>query len=230
MRRLLHYFNLYKTSLILGGLCVVGSSLFSLLKPAIVGNAVDQLTAGFERSDLIRLVLLYLGVAVIQGTFLYLQRWIIIGASRKIEYAMRGDFYDHLQSLSLDFYHQQRTGDLMSRATNDLSSVRMLVGPAVMHAFGSILIVAGAFVMMFRIDATLALISLIAVPIVAGLAKTFGERIHDRYKSVQEFFGDLSARVQENLSGVRVIRAFTQEQNEVGTFRTMNREYVGRYR
>jgi ATP-binding cassette subfamily B protein len=229
-RRLLHYFNLYKASLIAGGLCVIGSSVFSLLKPAIVGNAVDQLTTGISRGVLVRFVLLYLGVAVIQGGFLYLQRWIIIGASRKIEYAMRGDFYDHLQALPLTFYHRQRTGDLMSRATNDLSSVRMLVGPAVMHSFGSLLIVVGAFVMMFRTDATLAMVSLIAVPIVAGLAKTFGERIHDRYKSVQEFFGDMSARVQENLSGVRVIRAFTQERNEVATFRKMNREYVDRNR
>lgn len=230
LQRLLHYFTLYKRPLALGGLCVLGSSAFSLMKPRIVGNAVDQLVPGFTSDTLLRFVLLYLGVAVIQGVFLYLSRWIIIGTSRRMEYTIRGDFYDHLQSLPLTFYHLNRTGDLMSRATNDLSSVRMLIGPAVMHAFGSLLVVFGAFAMMFQIDRQLAMVSLIAVPLVAGLAKVFGERIHDRSKLVQEHFGDLSARVQENLSGVRVVRAFTQEKNEVETFRKLNHEYVERNR
>jgi ATP-binding cassette subfamily B protein len=230
LRRLLYYFSLFRRALLLGGLCVLGSSMFSLAKPRIVGSAVDQLVPGFSSGTLLRSVLLYLGAAVIQGGFLYLSRWIVIGTSRKMEYAMRGDFYDHLQSLPLDFYHQQRTGDLMSRATNDLSSVRMLIGPAVMHAFGSLIVVFGAFAMMFQIDPTLALISLIAVPVVASLAKVFGGRIHDRSKEVQEHFGNLSARVQENLSGIRVVRAFTQEDNEVEVFRRLNHEYVERNR
>lgn len=230
LRRLLHYFVLFRTSLLLGALCILLSSAFSLAKPLIVGNAVDRLTGSFTRSDLTRFALLYMGASLVQGIFLYLQRRIVIGASRKMEYRMRGDFYDHLQSLPLSFYNEQRTGDLMSRATNDLSSVRMLVGPAVMHAFSSLLVVGGAFVMMFQLDRSLALVSLISVPVVATLAKTFGERIHDRFKSVQDYFGDISARVQENLAGVRVIRAFTQEGNEMETFKRMNHEYVERNR
>ncbi|MHB9001789.1 MAG: ABC transporter ATP-binding protein, partial [Thermoanaerobaculia bacterium] len=126
--------------------------------------------------------------------------------------------------------HGQKTGDLMSRATNDLSSVRMLVGPAVMHAFSAGLIVIGAFTMMMTIDRGLALLALIGVPIVAGMVKTFGERIHDRFRRVQDYFGDLSARVQENLAGARVVRAFAQEENEIALFRKMNREYVERNR
>src|SRR5207237_1860572 len=102
----------------------------------------------FTRAMLIRYGLLLIGAAAIEGVFLYLQRWIIIGASRRIEYEMRSDFYAHLQRLPLSYYQDQRTGDLMSRATNDLSSVRMLMGPAVMHTMSSILVVSGAFVMM----------------------------------------------------------------------------------
>jgi ATP-binding cassette subfamily B protein len=143
---------------------------------------------------------------------------------------MRNDFYAHLQSLPLRFYQEQRTGDLMSRATNDLASVRMLVGPAVMHAFSSVLVVGGAFTMMVRTDVTMALIALLAIPVVAGLVKYFGGRIHDRTTLVQDYFGDISARVQENLAGVRVVRAFTREQSEVETFKRMNREYVARNR
>ncbi|HUP45159.1 MAG TPA: ABC transporter ATP-binding protein [Thermoanaerobaculia bacterium] len=228
--RLLHYFGLYKVPLMLGAACVVGSATFKLVQPLIVGNAVNELTDAVSRGVLIQYGLLLIGAAAIEGVFLYMQRSIIIGTSRRIEYDMRKDFYGHLQSLPLSYYQDQRTGDLMSRATNDLSSVRMLIGPAVMHSFSSLLVVTGAFVMMLRIDRNMALISLIAVPVVAGMVKTFGERIHVRFRSVQDYFGDISARVQENLAGVRVVRAFTQEQNEIETFKRMNHQYVERNR
>lgn len=229
-RRLLHYFGLYKTRLILGALCVVGSALFSLAKPLIIGNAVNALGSGFTRQDLIRYGLLLVGASAVEGVFLYLQRWIIIGTSRYMEYDMRRDFYGHLQKLPLRFYQEQRTGDLMSRATNDLGNVRMLIGPATMHSLSSLLIVTGSFVMMLRIDTMMALLALVALPIVAGLVKIFGERIHVRTRAVQDYFGEISARVQENLSGVRVVRAFTREASEIETFKRMNREYVERNR
>jgi len=230
LRRLFHYFKLHKASLGAGALCVVGSAVFSLAKPLIVGNAVNALTHAFTRAMLIRYGLLLIGAAAVEGVFLYLQRWIIIGASRRIEYEMRNDFYAHLQRLPLSYYQDQRTGDLMSRATNDLSSVRMLIGPAVMHSFSSLLVVTGAFIMMLRIEPRMALISLCAVPLVAGMVKYFGEKIHVRFRSVQDYFGDISARVQENLAGVRVVRAFGQEENESEIFKRMNHEYVDRNR
>jgi ATP-binding cassette subfamily B multidrug efflux pump len=230
VRRLLHYFARYKRSLAIGGACVVGSAVFSLLKPLIVGGAVDALGGGFTRQTLIRYSLLLVGASVVEGTFLYLQRWILIGTSRHMEYDMRNDFYGHLQKLPLRFYQEQRTGDLMSRATNDLASVRMLIGPAVMHSASSLLVVTGAFVMMLRIDHFMALVALLAIPVVAGLVQYFGERIHVRSKAVQDYFGDISARVQENLAGVRVVRAFTREDNELEVFKRMNHEYVNRNR
>jgi ATP-binding cassette subfamily B protein len=230
VRRLLSYFIRHRKPLLLGAICVVGSAIFSLAKPLIIGNAVNELTKVITREALVRYSLLLVGASAIEGAFLFLQRRIIIGASRRIEFDMRNDLYDHLQRLPLSYYHSQRTGDLMSRATNDLSSVRMLIGPAVMHAFSSLLVVTGAFVMMLRINMGMALVALLAVPIVAGLVKYFGDRIHLRFKAVQDHFGDISARVQENLSGVRVVRAFTQEENEVETFKRLNREYVDKNR
>jgi ATP-binding cassette subfamily B protein len=143
---------------------------------------------------------------------------------------MRNDFFAHLQTLPLAYFQGHRTGDLMSRATNDLGSVRMLIGPATMHSLSSLLVVTGSFIMMVRIDARMALLALTAVPIVAGLVKTFGQRIHNRTKAVQDYFGEISARVQENLSGVRVVRAFTREDAEIETFKRMNHEYVERNR
>src|SRR5713226_8602306 len=230
IRRLLTYFARHKASLITGGLCVAGSAIFSLMKPMIIGSAVNELAKTVTRAAMIRYGLMLVGASAIEGFFLYLQRWIIIGASRRIEYEIRNDFFQHLQRMPVRYYHEQRTGDLMARATNDLGSVRMLIGPAVMYTASSLLVVTGAFVMMIRIDHTMALISLIALPIVAGLVKIFGQEIHLRFKAVQDYFGDISARVQENLAGVRVVRAFGQEQNESETFKRMNHEYVERNR
>jgi ATP-binding cassette subfamily B protein len=230
VRRLLHYFSLRKKRLTWGTLSIVGSSVFSLLKPVIIGSAVDALTRGFSRGALVKYSLMLIGASIVEGTFLYAQRRILIGASRHMEYDMRNDFYGHLQKLPLRFYHEQRTGDLMSRATNDLSNVRMLIGPGVMHSVSSLLIVVGAFTMMARVNMTMALLSLLAIPAVGGLAKTAGERIHDRSKAVSDYFGEISARVQENLAGVRVVRAFTREASEIDTFKRMNHEYVERNR
>ena len=230
VRRLISYLLRHKKSLALGGLCVAGSAIFSLTKPWIVGNAVNELSKAVSREALIRYALLLVGASAIEGLFLYLQRWIIIGASRRIEYEMRNDFFQHLEKLPVSYYHEQRTGDLMSRATNDLSNVRMLIGPAVMYTASSLLVVTGAFILMIRIDRAMALISLVALPIVAGLVKIFGQKIHLRFKAVQDYFGDISARVQENLAGVRVVRAFGQEENEIDTFKRMNHEYVERNR
>src|SRR5437588_7969489 len=181
LRRLVSYLGRHKKALTMGGLCVVGSAAFSLMKPMIVGNAVNELAKAITRSVLVRYSLLLVGASAIEGLFLYLQRWIIIGASRRIEYEMRNDFFAHLERMPLRYYHGQRTGDLMSRATNDLSSVRMLIGPAVMYTASSLLVVTGAFIMMMRIDKRMALVSLISLPIVAALVKIFGQGIHSAH-------------------------------------------------
>lgn len=230
LRRLFYYFAKHKTPLLLGALCVAGSAAFSLLKPMIVGSAVNELATAVTRGALIRYSLLLIGASVFEGLFLYLQRRIVIGESRHIEYEMRNDFYGHLQSLPPAYYQEQRTGDLLSRATNDLASVRMLIGPAVMHALSSLIVVIGAFVMMLRINREMALLSLTSVPVIVWMVQYFGQRIHVKFKEVQDYFGDISARVQENLAGVRVVRAFGRERAESKTFTAMNREFVERNR
>ncbi|MEA2162831.1 MAG: ATP-binding cassette, subfamily multidrug efflux pump [Thermoanaerobaculia bacterium] len=230
LRRLLHYFGLHKPALTIGALCVVASAAFSLAKPLIVGSAVNELAKAVTRGELIRYGLLLVGAAALEGLFLFLQRRIVIGVSRHIEYEMRNDFYEHLQSLPVSYYQEQRTGDLISRATNDLAAVRMLIGPAVMHAISSLFVVIGAFVMMMRISHEMALLSLTSVPVIVYMVQHFGQRIHLKFKAVQDYFGDISARVQENLAGVRVVRAFGRERAEGETFAAMNREYVSRNR
>jgi ATP-binding cassette subfamily B multidrug efflux pump len=230
LRRLFGYFARHKPALTLGGLCVIASAGFSLLKPLIIGSAVNELATAVRRGVMVRYGLLLVGAAMCEGLFLLLQRRIIIGESRRIEYEMRNDFYGHLQSLPVAYYQEQRTGDLLSRATNDLASVRMLIGPAVMHSLSSLIVVIGAFVMMLRINRQMALLSLISVPVIILMVRYFGQRIHVKFKAVQDYFGDISARVQENLAGVRVVRAFGRERAEGQLFAAMNREYVERNR
>jgi ATP-binding cassette subfamily B multidrug efflux pump len=229
--RLFHYLGRHKTAFVIGGLCIVGSTIFGLVKPLIIGNAIDRIATARARADLLTLALLYLGATAVEAGFNFLQRWIIIvNTSWQIEYEMRNDLYAHLQTLPLRYYHHQRTGDLMSRVTNDLFSIRNLLGPALMYATSSLLVITGAFALMLRINTLLALVSLIAVPLVATLVTVFGHKTHERARAVQDQFGAVSARLHENLTGVRVVRAFGQERNEIETFKLLNRDYVERSR
>ena len=192
---------------------MVGSALFSLAQAADHRQRRERARRAASRARRsIRYGLLLIGASIVEGVFLYLQRWIIIGASRHIEYDMRNDFYEHLQKLPLALLPgaAHRRPDV-ARDERPRPRCACSSGPAMMHSLSSLLVVTGSFVMMLRIDAMMALLALIAVPIVAGLVKYFGQRIHVRTKAVQDYFGDISARVQENLAGVRVVRAFTRE-------------------
>ena len=146
-------------------------------------------------------------------------RRIIISASRGFEYDLRNDFFAHLERLPISFFHENRTGDLMSRATNDLSSVRMMVGPAVMYLANTLITAIVSLSLMFSLDVRLTLIVLIPLPIVSITVKMFGTAIHKTFEEVQEKLSDMSAVVQESLTGVRVVRAYRQEQSEIERFR-----------
>jgi ATP-binding cassette subfamily B multidrug efflux pump len=157
-------------------------------------------------------------------------RRIIIGASREIEYDIRNAFFARLQQMPLGYYQARRTGDLMSRATNDLNAVRMMIGPAVMYSASTILVFAVAIILMISIDPRLTLIALIPLPMVSVSVKYFGSAIHKRFEAIQAQLADLSAVVQEALAGVRVVRAYNQEQHEITRFSNANDEYIQRNR
>jgi len=228
LRRLLPYALRYRRQFLLGLICVVLSSTFQLLSPWVLKFAIDDLTRAVTRQKLIAYALALLGVACMRAVFLFLMRRIIIGASREIEYDLRNDFFAHLQHMPLEYYQARRTGDLMSRATNDLNAVRMMIGPAVMYSASTILVFAVALVLMASIDRRLTLIALIPLPMVSVSVKYFGSAIHKRFETIQAQLADLSAVVQEALAGVRVVRAYNQEQHEIERFSAANREYVRR--
>jgi ATP-binding cassette, subfamily B, multidrug efflux pump len=229
-RRLLPYVLRYRTRFLVGLVCVVLSSTFQLLGPWVLKFAIDDLTRAVTRQKLATYAALILGVACVRAVFLFLMRRIIIGASREIEYDIRNDFFARLQQMPLAYYQARRTGDLMSRATNDLNAVRMMIGPAIMYSASTVLVFAVAIVLMTSIDGRLTLIALIPLPLVSVSVKYFGSAIHHRFEAIQAQLADLSAIVQEALAGVRVVRAYNQEEHEIERFSAANREYVRRNR
>ena len=228
--RLLPFVLRYRRQFLLGLVCVVLSSTFQLLAPWVLRFAIDDLTRAVTRQKLITYAALILGVACIRSVFQFLMRRIIIGASREIEYDIRNAFFARLQQMPLGYYQARRTGDLMSRATNDLNAVRMMIGPAVMYSASTILVFAVAIILMISIDTRLTLIALIPLPMVSVSVKYFGSAIHKRFEAIQAQLADLSAVVQEALAGVRVVRAYNQERYEISRFSAANDEYIQRNR
>src|SRR5262249_43963969 len=188
------------------------------------------LTRGVTGAKLLEYGSLLLFVGLFGGVFRFLMRRILTGVSRLIEYDMRNDFFAHLERLPLAYFQANRTGDLMSRATNDLGAVRMMVGPAVMYFASTALGFVIAVGVMLAIDWRLTLIALVPLPFVTIATRYFGRAIHDRFERIQAQLSDLSAVVQEALAGVRVVRAYRQEAFELDRFKSANDEYVRRNR
>ena len=227
-RALLPYVDRYRRAFVLGLVCVICTTAFQLLGPWVLKYAVDDLYVGVTRAKLLLYAALLVGVSLVRGLFLFLMRRIIIGASRDIEYDIRNDFFARLSQQPLGYYHARRTGDLMSRATNDLNAVRMMIGPAVMYSSSTILVFIVAILLMLTIDVRLTLIALIPLPFVSLAVHYFGSAIHKRFEEIQAQLSEVSAVVQEALSGVRVVRAYRQEAHENDRFRRSNEEYLRR--
>ena len=228
LRRLIGYFLPYRRTIVIGVLCVFMTNLVRMSAPIVLRDAVDELATNISHSRLFQYGGLLILIALGQGVFLFTQRRLLINMSRDIEYDLRNDFYAHLQRLPFEFYQTHRTGDLMARATNDLSAVRMIVGPALMYSMNTIFAMALLVPLMAAISWRLTLLAFLSMPLVASATNYFSKRIHDRFEKVQEYFGTVSNRAQESLAGVRVIRAYTQEQSEIDSFKRVNRESVNR--
>ncbi len=168
------------------------------------------------------------GAMIIKGIFSFWTRWILIGVSREIEYDLRNDLLGRLVRLDSEFYARNRTGDLMSRATNDLNAVRMVLGPGIMYTATTIATSVVSLFFMLKLSAGLTLWVLLPVPFVVLAVYYFGKIIHRLSERIQAALGALSTRAQENLTGVRVVRAYAQETSEIALFDQANRDYVDR--
>ena len=200
-----------------------------LIGPMILKYVVDDLNQGRDqitREKVLLYALLILGVALVGGVFRFGQRRLIGGVARRIEYELRGDFFKHLQKMQKSYFDQMDTGDLMSRATNDLDAVHRLLGFAIIFIADATVFFGFALVIMLRIDVTLTMLALIPYPILAVLVQLISKNLHNNFERIQEGFSKMNTKVQENLSGVRVVRAYTLEQSEIEEFDRQNLNFV----
>jgi ATP-binding cassette, subfamily B, multidrug efflux pump len=224
---LLSYFRRYKGLLILGTLCELISVVFGLFIPHFIGRAIDSLEqSGVTSQNIRQAALTILGATFVSGVFFFFQQRTMAHFARYIEHDLRLDFYAHLQKLPLEFFQSQRIGDLMSRTTSDLGVVRQLVRQGITHVERSLFRMLVVLPFMLAISIKLTLILIATMPIVSLVVKYFGRRIGARFEEIQTFFAEINARAQVNLTAVRVVRAYGQEQNEIAEFGRLNREYV----
>jgi len=249
---LLPYLGRYRGGLALGFVVLIAGNLVGALLPLAIGTIIDSLTesraliAHFRElpgplydfmlsfykprsgETLLFYAAVLLGIVALKGLFSFLTRWILIGISRDIEYDMRNDLLRRLTALEPAFYVRNRTGELMSRCTNDLNSVRMVLGPGIMYSGNTLVVMIAAVALMLKLSPILTLLVCIPVPVVAYAVRYFGKVIHERYEKIQALLATLSARAQENLAGARVVRAYAQERAEERAFDRVNRDYIER--
>ncbi len=226
LKKFARYFKPYKWHIIAGIAFILVSMAFSLYVPYLVGQAIDDLSQEITWQKIIYYPAVILSVSLIAAFFLFWQRRLLINASRDIEYDMRRDFYAALVNQPLEYFQNNRVGDLMARATNDLAAVRQIVGPMILYSFQAIFALAIVLPIMLNISVKLTLFLLIPMPFVSLTVKILGQQVHVRFEKIQEFFSNITARTQENLTGVRVVRAYAQEDAEIEKFQELNREYA----
>lgn len=226
LRKLVRYFRPYRLSLAIAISCIGAGVIFNISIPLVVGRAIDANWTAVSWTRLTIAALEVLGLSAISGLFLFLQRSIINRISRHIEYDLRQDFYVHLVDQPQSFFQEHRTGDLMARATNDLGAVRQLCGPMIMYSLQTVFVVILLLPLLFRINWKLTLLLFTTMPLVSLTVKVFGQQVHVRFEKIQDFFAQITARAQENFTGVRVVRAYAQEGAEIAAFNRLNREYA----
>jgi ATP-binding cassette subfamily B protein len=216
----------YRRGLSLGLGALVIKDIVGAIVPLAIKESVDSLTAGFAFEKLVWFAVAMVILAAIKGVFQYWMRVLIIGISRDIEYDLRRRLFSHLLTLDGGFFSRWRTGDLMARATNDLNAVRMMLGPGIMYWTETSLTFVLVTGILFWADWRLTLYALAPAPMVSFAVIFFGRRIHARFERIQSLFSDISSRVQENLAGVRVVRAYVQEEYEVRRFSELSLHYI----
>jgi ATP-binding cassette subfamily B protein len=223
------YMRRYRWGYLWGTLSCIATNMVAVLFPIVLGMAVDALQKGSAtRASILVFAGLLVAISLTKGVFLYAQRWILIGISRDIEFDLRNDLFRKLEQQDAGFYQRYRTGDIMARMTNDLNAVRMLLGPALMYSANTLFLTVFALYFLLRYSPYLTLVALAPMPLVSILVQYFGRRIHDRFERIQASFSEISAQAQENYSGVRLIRAFSREESQIGLFERLNLRYIAR--
>lgn len=222
------YFRRYKSKLILGIVFILIANIVQVNIPLFLRDSIDAIENNLSRDVLIKYALLILGSALISGIFRFLIRQTIIVVSREIEFDLRQDFWSHIQRLPLRFFQNNSTGNIMAHATNDIGAVRMYIGPAVMYSIDTgtkfILVIA----IMLSLSAELTLYTLLPLPVLSYFVYLLSTKIHKKFTLIQEKFSELTTKAQENFSGIRIIKSYVREENELNSFRKISDDYLRR--
>ncbi len=223
-----HYLGRHPVKLVVGSLLITTASVFAVIPPRFIGQIVDEVTAGAAFGSVV--VLAGAIVLVSAGEFMFrgFGRFHVVDSSRLIEYEMRNDLLRHLQSMDTAYYQRQRIGDLMARLTNDLTAVRQMYGFGILMTLFTVTTLVFAIASMLAVSAKLTLISIALIPISSATFWAIGRQVHRKFEQLQAKFGDLSVKAQENFSGIRVVKAYSQEEPEIASFAGINDEYVRR--
>jgi len=226
LRPLRPYLARYKRRYVAGFVCLLVSQTVGVLVPLLIKTGIDDLARSVALRRLLVVVGLLAAVSIVKAVFQFWMRWILIGISRDAEYDLRNDLFRHLMRLSARYYTEHRTGDLMSKLTNDLNAVRNMIGPGIMYSANTVVVGVATISLMIHLDWRMTLMALAPLPFVSAAVKFFGAQIHERFEKIQALYSELTERVRENISGMRVVRAFCQEDAETATFDVMNRDFV----
>ncbi len=225
---LLPYARRYRARITAGLGLIVFANAFSLAWPYFLKLGIDALEQGATAGRLAGYALAIVGFSILGGFGRYLMRELMNGMSRHVENDLRDDYFEHLLHLSPDFYQRVPTGELMSRATNDIPAVRMVIGPAIMYLVNTVVVSIIALTMLVLIDPRLTLLALLPLLIVPPTVIYFGREIHKRFEAIQAQFGRISTMAQENLAGARIVKAYVQEEAQAQAFNVLNRDYMKR--
>ncbi len=220
------YLLRYKKLWIAGIFAVAFTNIFMLAAPWILRIAINDLEKGVTTSRLALYAGAILLVTVISAAFRFMMRQTMIVASRKVEYDFRNDFFDHILTLDRQYYDRTPTGDIMARASNDMDSVRAMIGPGIMYSCSTAIALVLAISLMVKISLKLTLLSLVPMPIITVLVFFLGREVNKRYDKIQKQYSDMTARAQESFAGVRVVKAYVREDYEIEDFGSLSMEYV----
>lgn len=222
------YFARYKKKLFWGFIFILLSNAGTVYIPLIMKDAVNELQKHVSASQLLHYALLIVGTSIAAGIFTFMIRQTIIVVSREIEYDLRYDFWQHLQKLPLRYFQNNSTGNIMAHATNDVNAVRSFLGPAVMYSTDTSITLLFTVIIMITLNPMLTLYTLIPLPFLSILVYKVGKLIHERFTLIQEKFSDLTTKAQENFSGIRVVKSYVREENEINEFNKLCSEYMDR--
>ncbi len=224
--RLKKYLKQYRREVIIGLFMIVVSNVLYAILPRILQVTIDAIDQGVALRTLAIYPIIIVAVTLVYAVIRFLMRKMVVGVARKVEYQLRNDYFSHLQRLSLRFFVKNRTGDLMARATNDINAVTITIGMGALFTVSNGIIFAFVFTFMVTTNAQLTLLALIPFPFILVLMYLSFGYFYKTYEKIQEQFAAITARAQENISGIRVIKAYVQENNEINQFKDLNQSYL----